>query len=149
VHCGPNIWLGISVLQYINKAGSKEYLDLAEGIAAAIISLQMQDKDGGLKGGPGISWYSTEHNLDAYAFFDMLYRITGKGQYKEARDRVLNWITLHTYDKMDVPIKRGKGDSTIATDTYAWSIAAIGPEKLSLLGMDPDKILEFAEENCA
>lgn len=43
---------------------------------------------------------------------------------------------------------RGKGDSTIATDTYAWSIASIGPEKLEQLGMNPDQILEFAEQNC-
>ncbi len=149
VHCGPNIWLGISALQYINKSGSKEYLGLAEGIAQAIIGLQNEDKDGGIKGGPGITWYSTEHNLDAYAFFDMLYRVTGKKQYQLARDGVLNWIILHTYDKMDIPIKRGKGDSTIATDTYAWSIAAIGPERLTQLGMDPDRILKFAEENCA
>ncbi len=149
VHCGPNIWLGISALQYLNKSGSKEYLGLAEGIAQAIIGLQNKDKDGGINGGPGITWYSTEHNLDAYAFFDMLYRVTKKGQYQKARDLVLNWLILHTYDKIDIPIKRGKGDSTIATDTYAWSIAAIGPEKLAQLGMDPDKILEFAEQNCA
>jgi hypothetical protein len=44
---------------------------------------------------------------------------------------------------------RGKGDSTIATDTYAWSIAAIGPEKLESLGMNPDRIIEFAENNCS
>ncbi|MBU2257551.1 MAG: hypothetical protein KJ926_00350, partial [Candidatus Omnitrophica bacterium] len=54
----------------------------------------------------------------------------------------------HTYDPDDIPIKRGKGDSTIATDTYAWSIAAIGPQKLEELGMNPDKIMEFAEEAC-
>jgi hypothetical protein len=50
---------------------------------------------------------------------------------------------------MDIPIKRGKGDSTIATDTYAWAIAAIGPKKLEELGMDPNRIMEFAEANCA
>jgi hypothetical protein len=60
----------------------------------------------------------------------------------------LNWLIQHTYDKTDIPIKRGKGDSTIATDTYAWSIAAIGPEKLEEAGMNPDRILEYAEQNC-
>ncbi|MFZ2356334.1 MAG: hypothetical protein WAW67_00710, partial [Candidatus Omnitrophota bacterium] len=40
-------------------------------------------------------------------------------------------------------------DSTIATDTYAWSIAAIGPQQLEELGMNPDSILEFAEKNCS
>jgi F0F1-type ATP synthase assembly protein I len=149
VHSGPNIWLGIAALHYTEKTKEKACLRLAEEIASGILNLQSQDTEGGIKGGPDVAWYSTEHNLDAYAFFDMLYRVTAQKQYMAARDKILHWLLLHTYDKTDVPIKRGKGDSTIATDTYAWSIAAVGPEKLEELGMDPDRILEFAEQNCA
>jgi hypothetical protein len=149
VHSGPNIWVGVAIMQYSKKTGDKRYLALAEEIAQAIISLQNQDAEGGIRGGPNIGWYSTEHNLDGYAFFNMLYKITAKPLYLQARDKVLKWLVEHSYDKLDIPIIRGKGDSTIATDTYAWSIAAIGPEKLSALGMSPDKIIEFAEENCA
>lgn len=149
VHSGPNIWLGIAILQYAKKSQDFSYLGLAEEIAANIIDLQNQDSEGGIRGGPNVEWSATEHNLDAYAFFNMLYKVTAKKQYLEARDKVLKWLMRHTYDKTDLPIKRGKGDSTIATDTYAWSIAAIGPEKLQELGMNPDMILEFAEKNCS
>jgi hypothetical protein len=149
VHSGPNIWLGIAILQYTKKSQDLNYLKVAEEIASSIIDLQNQDKEGGIRGGPNVNWYATEHNLDAYAFFNMLYKITHKKKYLEARDKVLNWLTKHTYDKIDIPVKRGKGDSTIATDTYAWSIAAIGPEKLEELGMNPDMIVEFAEKNCS
>lgn len=149
LHSGPNIWLGIATLHYTQKTKDSTYLNLAEEIAQGIINLQNQDKDGGIRGGPNIDWYSTEHNLDAYAFFNMLYQVTNKSEYLVARDKVINWLVSHTYDKMDIPIKRGKGDSTIATDTYAWSIAALGPEKLEELGMNPDRIVEFAEENCS
>ncbi len=149
VHSGPNLWLGIAMLQYSKKSQDNRYLGLAEDIAQAIIYLQNQDKDGGICGGPNITWYSTEHNLDAYAFFNMLYQVTAKPQYLQARDKVLNWLVNHTYDKLDIPVKRGKGDSTIATDTYAWSIAAIGPAKLEELGMSPDRIIEFAEQYCS
>jgi len=149
VHSGPNIWLGIAIMQYTIKSNDLSYVKLSEDIARAIMSLQNKDADGGLRGGPDIDWYSTEHNLDAYAFFNMLYEVTGKKQYSDARDKILNWLLTHTYDKQDVPIKRGKGDATIATDTYAWSIAAIGPQKLEELGMNPDRIMEFAEQSCA
>jgi hypothetical protein len=149
VHSGPNIWVGILVAHYIQDTQDKRYLDLAKGIADWVIKLQEQDKDGGLRGGPDTDWFSTEHNLDAYAFFNMLYKITAEEKYKEAREKVLNWLKLHTYDRGDIPIIRGKGDSTIATDTYAWSIAALGPAQLEELGMKPDKIIEFAENNCA
>jgi cell division protein FtsB len=148
VHSGPNIWLGIAILQYTQKSKDNAYLGLAEEIASAIMYLQSQDKEGGIRGGPAVTWYSTEHNLDAYAFFNMLYTLTKKSKYQEARDKVWAWLLAHTYDKTGVPIKRGKGDATIATDTYAWSVAAAGPEKLEEAGMSPEKILEFAEENC-
>jgi outer membrane murein-binding lipoprotein Lpp len=149
VHSGPNIWLGIAALQYTKKTRDFSYLNLAEDIAEATIYLQNQDAEGGIRGGPNITWYATEHNLDAYSFFNMLYKMTQKQRYAQARDKVLNWLVNHTYDKIDLPIKRGRGDSTIATDTYAWSIAAIGPQKLEELGMNPDRIMEFAEENCS
>jgi hypothetical protein len=149
LHCGPNIWLGIAVLQYGHKTGDQKYQHLAEEIAQPIMALQAEDKDGGIRGGPNVAWYATEHNLDGYAFFNMLYKATGKLVYLDARDKLLNWLIQNTYNRADIPIMRGKGDSTIATDTYAWSIAAIGPEKLSELGMNPDKIMEFAETTCA
>jgi len=149
IHSGPNIWLGISVAQYTHKTRDFSYINIAEDIAREIIRLQNEDPEGGLRGGPDVSWYATEHNLDAYAFFNMLYKLTQKPAYKDARDKVMHWLLKHTYDKGEIPIKRGKGDSTIATDTYAWSIAAIGPDKLFEVGMNPDRIMEFAEENCS
>jgi len=149
VHSGPNIWLGIAAVQYTKRSQDYSYMGLAREIAQAIIALQGEDKEGGIRGGPSVEWYATEHNLDAYAFFDMLYKIDRKPEYLAARDKVLNWLVGHTYGRTDIPVKRGKGDSTIATDTYAWSIAAVGPEKLLSVGMNPEKIMEFAQDNCS
>lgn len=149
VHSGPNLWLGIAIAQYTQKTKDQKYLTMAEEIAENIIALQNEDAQGGLRGGPRVTWYSTEHNLDAYAFFNMLYKLSAKPKYMQARDKILNWVVKHTYSESDIPIKRGKGDSTIATDTYAWAIAAIGPEKLEELGMSPERIMEFAETHCA
>ncbi|MBU4303784.1 MAG: PilZ domain-containing protein [Candidatus Omnitrophica bacterium] len=148
MHSGPNLWVGLAIMQYMHSSKDQSYLGLAENIAETIINLQDQDAGGGIRGGPTVEWYSTEHNLDAYAFFNMLAKVTGKTIYSGAAAKALNWIVNNTYGRPDLPVKRGKGDSTIATDTYAWSIAAVGPEKLLTLGMDPDKILEFVEENC-
>lgn len=149
VRAGPNIWLGIAIMQYTQQAKDYSFLELAKEVASTVLYFQQQDKDGGIRGGPDVEWYSTEHNLDAYAFFGMLYKVTGEEKYRQAQRKVLDWLALHTYDKSEVPVKRGKGDSCIATDTYAWSIAALGPQTLLQLGMDPDKILQFAEDNCS
>lgn len=154
VHAGPNIWVGLAAMQYINKTNDDYFLPLAETIADWLIKLQDRDSQGGIKGGPNFTWFSTEHNLDAYAFFGILYRKTNKKIYKTAQEKVLNWLSKfamipHGKDYSSPPINRGRGDSTIATDTFAWSLAAIGPEKLKQMQMDPEAIMDFAEENCS
>ncbi|MDD2752558.1 MAG: PilZ domain-containing protein, partial [Candidatus Omnitrophica bacterium] len=143
---GSNLWLGIGILQYIKKSQDKSYLGLAEEIARAVIVLQ--DADGGIRGGRNIDWFAADHNLDAYAFFNMLYKITGKPEYRQAADGVLNWLLRHVYDKSNLAVRNEKPDAVIATDTYAWSIAAIGPEKLEELGINPERIIELAQEFC-
>lgn len=146
VHIGPNVWIGITAIHYVNKTGDKTYLSLAEDIAGWVISLK--DSEGGVKGGPRVSWYSTEHNLDAYALFNMLYAVTSKDIYRRESASTLRWIREHTYSKKEGGLRRGKGDATIATDTLAWAIASIGPAALLKEGMDPGGIMRFAEENC-
>lgn len=153
VHCGPNIWLGIAIMQYANRTGDYYYLPMARKIADWLITVQDKDPKGGLKGGPEFSWFATEHNLDAYAFYDMLVQVTGEEKYVIAKKKVFSWLREYALmpdgkDHKAPPINRGRGDSTIATDTYAWGLAAIGPKLLDEIGMDPEKIMNFAEEHC-
>lgn len=148
VHTGPNIWLGIAILQYARKFKDEQYLLMAEEIAEWLIVLQKEDREFGIRGGPKFNWFSTEHNLDAYAFFGMLYKITKRQKYSEAQQRTFEWLKKNAYNRSEGRLNRGKGDATIATDTFAWAIAAIGPELLNASGMDPDQIIDFAETNC-
>lgn len=145
-HSGVYAWIGIAALQYFNASGDARYLELARHVADFLV--RMMDPEGGIVGGPGLTWYSTEHNLDALAFFRMLYGATRQQTYLQISERIRSWIDTYAYTRRAIPINRGKGDATIATDTYAWSITALGPEELLKLSMDPDKIIDFAVENC-
>lgn len=147
-HAGPNIWLGLAVLQYTRKTKDMKYLGLARDIAAWLETIK--DSEGGLRGGKSFSWYSTEHNLDAYAFYNLFYSLTKEETYKKEAQKTLQWLNKNAYSKMTgSAVKRGKGDATIATDTYAWSISAIGPQALIEIGMDPDAIMDFAIAHCS
>ena len=148
VHSGPNVWIGIAAAQYTRKFKDEEYLSIAEDIAGWLITLQKQDKEFGLKGGPKFEWFSTEHNLDAYALFGMLYKLTEEESYLEAQYRALEWLKKNSFNRLEGRMNRGKGDATIATDTFAWAIAALGPGLLRESGMNPDQIMDFAETNC-
>ena len=148
VHAGPNIWLGIAMLQYTNRFKDEEYLSTAKYIGDWLVLLQKEDKDFGIKGGPRFEWFSTEHNLDAFAFFGMLHKITKETKYLDAQEKSLQWLKKYAFSSKEGRLNRGKGDATIATDTFAWAIAALGPEVLKESNMDPDQIMDFAEENC-
>lgn len=146
IHVGPNVWLGIAALQYQHQNKDGAFLPLAKKIADWMI--RFQDEEGGLPGGPKVQWYSTEHNLDAYAFFRMMHEETGDAKYSSAAQRSLQWIQKYAYSVREMRPNRGKGDATIATDTFSWSIAAIGPQKLKEIQLDPEAIMEFAEKHC-
>lgn len=145
-HAGPNLWVGLSALQHAHATKDRRFLPLARRIGDWAIGLQ--DTEGGIPGGPGVEWYSTEHNLDAYAFFELLAFETGDNRYRSAAERTLQWIKKYAYSQKEKRFNRGKGDATIATDTFSWAIAAIGPERLKEIGFDPEGIMEFAEKNC-
>ena len=148
VHSGPNIWIAIAACQYMRRWKDDRFLKLAEEIAFKMIALQNSSADGSIRGGPDAEWVSTEHNLDAYALFNMLYDLTKKEVYKQAALVALDWLKDVGYNKQEGRFLRGKGDATIATDTFSWAIAAIGPAMLSANNMDPDGIMEFAEKEC-
>ncbi|MDD3296246.1 MAG: PilZ domain-containing protein [Candidatus Omnitrophica bacterium] len=146
IHSGPNAWIGLAALCYTKESGDDRYIAIAQKVAGFLLS--MMDSECGLKGGPMHDWYSTEHNLDAYAFFELFYELSGDYEYRRAADKIKSWIERYCYTDFHLPVKRGKGDSTIATDTYAWSIAAFGPKTLYELNMDPEVILDFAVKHC-
>jgi hypothetical protein len=145
-YSGPTVWLGIAIVQYTHKSQDTRYLRLAEDIADAVIAFQ--GEDGGISGGNDVSWRLTEHNLDAHAFLGMLHALTGKEKYLQAKEKILHWLAAHINDKSDdAAIRRKRGDSTIVANSHLWAVVALGPEQLESMGINPDRILEFAEQN--
>ena len=146
VSSGPNAWIGLASLNYVKFTNERRYLKIAKAVADFL--LKMMDKEGGVRGGPNFYWYSTEHNLDCYAFFKMMGELTNNSYYLDVSQKIKRWIDTYAYTDKGIPVNRGKGDATIATDTYAWSITALGPQELISLKMDPEVILDFAVKNC-
>jgi len=147
VSIGPNIWLGIAILQYTNKFKDKEYVSLAEDIGKWLIVLQEEDSDFGLRTGPKTDGFSIEHNLDAYAFFGMLYKITKERNFLKAQKESLGWIKEKISSRTGEILKRA-GDASVSTDTFLWAVAAIGPDVMKEQDIDPDKIIDLAEKDC-
>ncbi|MFH1767961.1 MAG: PilZ domain-containing protein [Candidatus Omnitrophota bacterium] len=146
IHSGVDAWVGLASLIYFKQTKDNKHLAVAKKIAETLVD--MMDKEGGIVGGPNLSWYSTEHNLDSFAFFKMFYEVSGNKEYLRISEKIKKWLDEYAYTDKGVPVNRGKGDATIATDTYSWSITALGPQALISLKMDPEEILDFAVKNC-
>jgi len=145
-HSGVKAWMGIATLNYIKRTGDKKYLSFVQSLADDIVSVM--DEEGGIRGGKNFKWYSTEHNLDAYAFFKLYGELEGNQEYIQISEKIGQWLNRYAYTDKQIPVNRGRGDSVIATDTYAWSITALTPQYLISLGIDPDQIINFAIANC-
>jgi len=80
---GDVAWSGIALAQLYYRTGHKPYLDAAVK-AATFIETTTRDNTntpGGYYYGNGQNYKSTEHNIDVYALFTMLAKLTGNNSW--------------------------------------------------------------------
>lgn len=175
IHVGPNMWVALACLQYIRITGEGEYLPFVIDIAKWAYSLPHYMFDDGQRGavsmgsGWGPDWsktYSTENCKDYYAVLLILERMydqcsdkvkqafnekkfTGAQMAEEIKG-LERWFKEVGYNKTTGGFNSGYNenglDTSKALDTISNSISVIGPEKLRTLGIDPFRLLEFAEK---
>ncbi len=144
IDTGNNAWAMIALLALYEKTHDTNYLATAEGIAAFI---QTMRADTGIYPGfrGGISnaessnpenrtYASTEHNLDAYAAFSTLYRLTTNATWNTAAEHARGFVegmwdeTNQCYlagTKAGAPDERNDTASQIPLDTQSWSVLAL------------------------
>jgi hypothetical protein len=161
IHAGPNAWAGLFAAYYGNKAGDKEAIDWALEMATWMTH-EIPHRDGGIAMGPvdsgGVPWtqvYSTENNVSYYAFLAELLRSTQLSENDRTwltaeKNHIEDWLVLTAFDPLAYTMNRGVNlsgaDRTRALDTTTWLISALGPECLKKRGIDPDKLMQYAEE---
>jgi hypothetical protein len=150
---GPNIWIGIAAFHLYKSTGELKYLSFAKDRADFALYLQNTDpKDknfGAIRMGPlgdaSLSGdqriqnmnnaprlydiYSTEHAIDAYALFNLLFNETALQRYGQGRDRALNWLRQTAFNTKQEFFSRGARpavDPAFATDVQSWAISALG-----------------------
>ena len=67
---GTIAWLGLAATKYDGRFGVSTYRTMAKKAADYLLTLQ--DASGLIRGGPGLTWFSTQHNLLAYTFLGHL-----------------------------------------------------------------------------
>ncbi len=136
IKTGENAWLGKGVLHYYRQTRDPQGLQIAKERAEFILGLQ--DQDGGVRVGPEYPknnlWWkvkSTENNESALNFLDEIYLTTHDIRYKEAADRIYEWLISHMYDRDKHLFLQGEiykedkwitdGSQNLSTDTTSWA----------------------------
>lgn len=116
---GAIAWVGYATVYYEKTFGDRRYRPMAEKIASYMLQLQSKTM-GSFKGGPDVSWYSTEHNIDAYFFMRDLYEITGNETYKASALAVRQALLTQHWSESNGYFYQGIGDPALALDASSW-----------------------------
>lgn len=124
---GTVAWVGLAASSYDLAFSSSRYLVMEQRSADYLLSLQTDS--GLIKGGPDVSWVSTEHNLIAYVFLSRLaseLRSSGNSDaashYQTAAATISAAIdaNLLVSDSSGAHFLQGLNDPTQALDVQAY-----------------------------
>jgi hypothetical protein len=166
VDVGNSAWSMIFLLALHRKTGDAAYLTEARRIGNFIRTFRNDspdDKYRGFQGGinnpepvpPAVSqrrpWASTEHNLDIYAAFDTMHKITGEAQWGLDRDHARQFIeAMWDADQgafragTTDPDTRNENPDQLPLDAQTWALLALH-DTLSL----PVDLLSSIEQHFA
>jgi hypothetical protein len=124
---GAVAWLGLAAATYDAAFDTGRYLDTERRAADYLLSLQTAS--GLIKGGPDVSWVSTQHNLIAYVFLvrlanelDAAGATTTADRYFAAGRTIAAQInaSLLVDDAAGAHFRQGLNDDTQALDVQAF-----------------------------
>ena len=116
---GAQSWVGCSITIYTETTGDRQFIPFAEKIANLLLSRQDQEI-GSVKGGPDVTWYFTEHNIDIYYFLRDLAKLTGSTRYGEAAQQIKFALMTAHMNKETKTLNQGINDPALALDCSTW-----------------------------
>jgi hypothetical protein len=111
---GAIAWVGYAMAFYQLETGDTQYQGTAESIAGYLLTFQ-DPVCGSIRGGPDVTWYSTEHNVAAYFFFKTLGYVTGDSTFTDAGQQIGECLLSEHWNEAEGRFNQGRGD---ASDTF-------------------------------
>jgi uncharacterized repeat protein (TIGR01451 family) len=115
---GAIAWVGYSSVFYQKACGDSQFQSAAERSADWVLT--MQDSRGSVKGGPDVSWFSTEHNIDAYFFLRDIGLLKNNTTYLDAAKRIKQSLLSNHWNPSYGCFQQGIDDTAKALDSASW-----------------------------
>ena len=134
---GDVAWAGLALAQLYAATGNIRYLDAAVGVGHWIQANCLSSRGpGGYTGGynsPGdrIGWKSTEHNIDVFALFRLLARLTGQHVWLDRAGHARRFVLAMwdwppgAFDVGTIANGVSINESVQAEDVNSWSYLAL------------------------
>lgn len=134
---GDVAWAGLALAQLYAATGNTRYLDAAVGIGRWIQANCLSDRGpGGYTGGYAsqasrVGWKSTEHNIDVFALFRLLARLTGQHVWLDRAQHARRFVTTMwdyppgVFDIGTIANGVSSNESLQAEDVNSWSYLAL------------------------
>lgn len=175
IHVGPNMWVALAAIQYIKITRDVNYLpwviDLAKWVSKRPHFTFKDGQKGGVATGSGWGpdWskdYSTRNCIDFYSILLILQNMYNQSSDKAKQvfiergftDKEISrelasmerWLKEIAYNQDTGGFNAGYNENGINSaktlDTVFSSLFAIGPERLTQWGINPFRLIEFAEQ---
>ena len=112
---GAIAWVGYAMAFYQLETFDTQYQGTAESIADYLLTLQ-DPTCGSIRGGPDVTWYSTEHNVVAYFFLKTLGYVTGDSTYTDAAQQIGECLLSEHWNEAEGRFNQGRDDPTDTLD---------------------------------
>jgi hypothetical protein len=125
--------VGLAGTLYDQRTRSTRYLAMEQRAAGYLLSLQ--GSNGLLRGGPDVSWYSTQHNLLAYAFLVLLgNELTGQGNRTAA---ATDWsAAARVASGLETNLLVRKGSTAYFTEGLGDNVQALDADALGIMYLE-------------
>jgi len=153
IRAGSVAFAAIAFANYGNSFGDARYLDNARRAADYLLSLR--NEEGLVRGGPDVTWVSTQHNILTLIALSLLAGDleqqgdeAGANSYREAAKEIGKTIDsqLLVREGKQAHLRQGLGDDVVPLDTQALGIiyaSFINDEDLA------KQLYEYAQQNFA
>lgn len=141
VDVGNNAWAGIALMALYKRTGDARYLETACRLGNFIAAFRSNEGFGGFTGGvndpegatPTLRPFaSSEHNIDAFVLFTLLYQATGETRWRDHAEHARSFLDAMWDDGRGCfltgtgdPHTRNTTPGQLPLDVQAWSIIAL------------------------
>eukprot|EP01041_Mallomonas_annulata_P006787 gene6787-13746_t len=121
IRSGTAAWVGQAFAMHWLVTGKNTYSMQLQGICHYLQNqLMASGSNNCVRGGPDVTWCSTEHNIDSYFVLHLTSYLTNNSSYLSSAEIISQTLRDSLWNTGESRFNQGLGDTYRALDTQSW-----------------------------